>query len=386
MRVGIITEFMEEMPTAMKIYTGNLFENLLEIADKNIEFVLIHSRKSNDPIYKKTKDLLIPFDDSNLQSKIFNAKIDVIHIPYLIYKTAPLFELFHKKVKLICTMHGVGHSKLPPRLYYDAYALLQSELTLRILEFYMKILYVRLLRWKFRHIRNKFDLMITVSNSAKCDIVRKFSITEKKIRVIYHGISEKFRPLKDEGDIGRVLEKYKIARPFILNVGGYNPVKNVVRLIKAFHKLKTKRKSKQKLVIAATQSEGIQKIINSLGLQNEVILTGLIDNNELPQLYNAADIFVFPSLHETFGMPILEAMSCGCPVITSNVSSMPEIAGDSAVLVNPYNIVEIEKAMYQVLTNEGLKKNMRKKGLERAKQFSWRKCAEEHLKVYQEVP
>ena len=116
-----------------------------------------------------------------------------------------------------------------------------------------------------------------------------------------------------------------------------------------------------------------------------MILTGFIDNDDLPELYNAADIFIFPSLHETFGMPILEAMSCGCPVITSNVSSMPEIAGGAALLVSPYNVDEIGKAIYQVLTDEGLKEEMRERGLERAKQFSWRRCAEEHLKVYQEV-
>jgi glycosyltransferase involved in cell wall biosynthesis len=227
--------------------------------------------------------------------------------------------------------------------------------------------------------------MITVSNSARRDISRNFSISEEKIRVIYHGVASHFRPVKDEGDIRGVLEKYKIARPFILNVGGYNPIKNVIRLMKAFHKFKTKRKMEQKLVIAAAQGDGIRKIINSLSLQDEVILTGFIDNNELPELYNAADTLVFPSLHETFGMPVLEAMSCGCPVITSNVSSMPEIANSAAVLVNPYNVNEIEKAIYQVLSNEGLKEEMRKKGLERAKQFSWRKCAEEHLKVYKEV-
>ncbi len=385
MRVGIITEFIEGIPTALNIYVKSVVENLLKIADKNIEIVLIHSQKSHDAIYKDTEELLLPFDNSQFQTKIHDAGIDIIHFPFLIRKTAPLLEVLHKKVKLICTMHGIGHSRLPVKLYYDAYALLQNRVTLKILEFYMKVLYIRLLGLKVRRFRNKFDLMITPSNSAKYDITHKFSIPEEKIRFIYHGVSDNFKPLKDEADIRRVLEKYKIARPFILNVGGYNPIKNIIRLIKAFHKLKMKQKTKEKLVIAAMQGEGVRKIINGLGLQDEVILTGFIENNELPQIYNAAEMLVFPSLHETFGMPILEALACGCPVITSNVSSMPEVAGDAAVFVNPYNIDEMGRAIHQVLTDEGFKEGIRKKGLERAKKFSWKKCAEEHLKVYQEV-
>ena len=264
MRVGLITEFIEGIPTALNIYVKNVVENLLEITDKNTEVVLIHSQKSHEATYKNAEELLVPFDNAKFQTKVHDARIDIIHLPFLMHKTAPLLELFHKKVKLICTMHGVGHSPVPPGLYYNAYALLRSGLILKSLEFYAKVLHVRFLRWKFRQIRNKFDLMITVSNSAKRDISQKFSIPEEKIRVIYYGVSNKFRPLKEAGDIRRVLEKYKIALPFILDVGGYNPKKNTIRLIKAFHKLKMKQKMKQKLVIAAIQSEGIRKIITQI--------------------------------------------------------------------------------------------------------------------------
>lgn len=385
MRIGIITEFIEKMPTAMNIYVRNIVEHLLNIIDKSSEIILIHSAKSIDPLFKTAGEMVLPFDDPIFLSKILDAKFDVIHIPYLIYGMQNLMKSLHKKVKLICTMHGIGHSRIPPELYYNAYSLMPSKVTLRILEFYIKVLSVIRLKCKILQVKDKFDLMITISNSAKRDISIKFSISEEKIRVIYHGVANHFRPLKSEEDIIRTLEKYKIMRPFILSVSGYNSIKNIIRLIKSFRKFKTKRKMKQKLVIAAIQSNGIRKIINSLSLQDEVILPGFIDNTELPQLYNAADILIFPSLHETFGMPILEAMSCGCPVITSNVSSMPEIAGDAAVLVNPYNVNEIERAIYQVLNDKGSRENMKKKGLQRAKQFSWRKCAEEHLKVYQEV-
>ena len=142
---------------------------------------------------------------------------------------------------------------------------------------------------------------------------------------------------------------------------------------------------KEKLVIGGKQPERLKMLVKNLRLEKEVIFTGYINKNDLPLFYNVAEAFIFPSFHESFGMPIIEAMACGCPVITSNVFSMPEVAGDAAVLVNPYSVDEIANAMYTVLTDDGLREKLRKRGLKRAKQFSWRKCAEEHLKVYRMV-
>jgi len=129
----------------------------------------------------------------------------------------------------------------------------------------------------------------------------------------------------------------------------------------------------------------VREFARDLGLGDAVVFTGFVDKEDLPKFYSAAFLFIFPSLHESYGLPILEAMACGCPVITSNVFAMPEMAEDAAILVNPYNINEIVDAMHEVLTNSSLREELRKKGIERAKKFSWRRTAEEYLKVYKEV-
>lgn len=123
----------------------------------------------------------------------------------------------------------------------------------------------------------------------------------------------------------------------------------------------------------------------SHNLQNDVIFTGYISDGDLPALYNAADLFVYPSLYEGFGLPPLEAMACGCPVITSNTSSLHEVVGDAGIMVDPYDVDRLADAMHKVLSNDGLREDMIKKGLERAEMFSWEKTARETLKVYEEV-
>lgn len=123
----------------------------------------------------------------------------------------------------------------------------------------------------------------------------------------------------------------------------------------------------------------------SHNLQNDVIFTGYVLDGDLPALYNAADLFVYPSLYEDFGLPPLEAIACGTPVITSNTSSLPEVVGDAGIMVDPHDVDRLADAMYKVLTNDGLREDMIKKGLERAKMFGWEKCARETLEVYEEV-
>ena len=181
--------------------------------------------------------------------------------------------------------------------------------------------------------------------------------------------------------------KYSITGSFILFVGNISPRKNILALLQAFNKLK-KRGIKHKLVIAGKKDqryEQVLKTLNELNLGGEVIFTGYVPEEDLPKLYNAADLFVYPSLYEGFGLPILEAMACGTPVVASNVSSLPEVAGDAGLLVNPQDVDALTNAMYKVLTDDKLKESLIDKGLERAKFFSWEKTARETLEVYKEV-
>jgi glycosyltransferase involved in cell wall biosynthesis len=147
-------------------------------------------------------------------------------------------------------------------------------------------------------------------------------------------------------------------------------------------------KTAYKLVIVGGKGwkyDDIFRNIEALNLQEDVIFTGYVPKEDLVKFYNLADLFVYPSLYEGFGLPPLEAMACGCPVITSNTSSLPEVVGDAGIMVNPYDVNELVKVMYEVLTNEGLKKELSKKGLERAKLFDWKKTAEETWKAYEMV-
>ena len=204
--------------------------------------------------------------------------------------------------------------------------------------------------------------------------------------MVYNGKNERFKPLNQK-EVAEVKQKYNLDFPFILFVGVLQPRKNIPTLIKAYYKLK-KEGIKDKLVITGGkgwQYKEIFETVERLNLQKEVIFTGHIPDDDLPKLYNAADLFAFPSLYEGFGIPPLEAMACGIPVITSNTGSLPEVVGDAGIMVDPYDIDGLAKAMYEVLNNEGLKEEMVKKGLERAKMFSWKKCAKEVLDVYEEA-
>jgi glycosyltransferase involved in cell wall biosynthesis len=161
-----------------------------------------------------------------------------------------------------------------------------------------------------------------------------------------------------------------------------------VGLIQAFHNLKNKERLPHKLVIAGKKGwlyREIFKTVDTLGLAGDVKFTGHVPWEDLPFLYNLAEIFVYPSFYEGFGLPPVESMACGCPVITSNTSSLPEVVGDAGILIDPRDKEGLSKAIHETITDDDLRRRMRTKGLQRAKRFSWERCARETLKVYEEV-
>ena len=225
------------------------------------------------------------------------------------------------------------------------------------------------------------DLIITGSLSAKRDIIRFLGLPSKKIVVIPNGVDERFRPVNDKGKISSIREKYNLPDKFILFVGTIEPRKNIELLIEAFSRLK----GEYKLVIAGAfgwKFEGVQKKVRVLRLRGQVHFTGYIPDEDLPLVYNAATIFVYPSLYEGFGFPPLEAMASGVPVVTSTSSSLPEIVGDSGLSVDSHDVEGLKNAMKRLLDDEGLRKELRGKGFLRAKKFSWEECAKRTLEVY----
>jgi len=370
MKIGIVTgPYLNRTETSMGRYTNNLIKNLLKINKKH-DIYLIHSQKSDNQLYSSHPKLLIPelplhlphgIKTFHLPLMLRKHKFDVVHYPAGI----PFFSWMTNS-KNITTLSSVDSLIVP--------------------QYHPKISQFSRLARKFDY--KRMDLIITVSEATKNDIVRALKIPAEKIRVIYHGLEhERFRILKDAKAVKEELNKKYGVGSFILQVANYFPVKNIPGLVKAFSKIKDQGVT-HKLVIAGGrrwQYQEILKTIEELNLQKEVVLTGSMAGDGLVKFYNAADLVVFPSFYESFGLPILEAMSCGTPVITSNVYSMPEIAGDAAILVDPHDPDEIANAIYKVLTNDGLRYEMIKKGLERVKEFTWERCARETLKVYEDV-
>ena len=236
------------------------------------------------------------------------------------------------------------------------------------------------------------DKIVSVSGNLKKEIMAFLEVPENKIAVIHHGVDEKFSPISS-CNINDCKRKYEIKNDYILSVANNYAYKNLEGVIRASSYLRQKYKIPHQLVLVGSldllekRKELLLKEIQEAEVEEgrDVICTGFVEHSELPFLYSACSVFVLPSYCESFGMPLLEAMSCGAPVVTSNISAMPEVVGDAGILVNPYSVEEIAKAVYQVLSQPSLREELIQKGLERAKQFSWEDAARKTLAIYEEV-
>jgi len=228
----------------------------------------------------------------------------------------------------------------------------------------------------------KANHVLTVSNFVKKDIVKKIKIPASKIDVVHNGCNDSFQPL-DEISQNKIQKEYANGVPYFFYVGAVHPRKNVHRLIEAFDNFKNKTDAPHQLLIAgrfAWQTGEVKSAYDNAKYQKEIQFLGFVSDEELPKLMASAFVLVYPSMFEGFGLPLLEAMNCDVPVITSNVSSMPEVIGNAGLLVNPNEVNEIEKAMLEIFQKEELRKKMIEKGKEQREKFNWDDSAE---KVYQ---
>lgn len=242
-----------------------------------------------------------------------------------------------------------------------------------------KVLYFR---YMIPRALKKADAIITISDNTKNDILKMTNIPPEKIKTIYLGVDRQFTPL-NKSVCKKIGEKYNIKTPYILFVGMLEPRKNIIGLLHAYALLKNKKE--HELIIVGKKGWKCDDIFNTvkeLGLQNNVHFLGYVPDNELPALYSAATCFVYPSFYEGFGIPVLEAMACGCPVITSNNSSMKEIAGNAALLIDPKNEETIKNAMELILSHEKEQQRRRKAGLFQIKKFCWETMAKQTKKLY----
>ena len=236
--------------------------------------------------------------------------------------------------------------------------------------------------------------IFAVSNFTRNEIEKLFEIPLNHIEVVYNAIDERFlHGHATAADRDLIAQRYQVSYPFLLYAGRISPHKNVLRLIEAFSALKTELEKDQlwpdlKLIIIGDDLSGnpdLRRTVVRSGVQNEVRFLGFVPIEVLRIFYDEAKVFVFPSLYEGFGLPPLEAMAHGTPVITSNISSLPEVVGNAAVLVNPENVFEIMRAAHRVLTDRALRDRMKERGYQQAKKFSWEISVRRLLDVYREV-
>ena len=290
---------------------------------------------------------------------------DLLHLPWhaaaLILKTKPV----------VLTIHDLTEYVLPG--HYSRSRML-----------YRKLMIPRSSR--------KADKIVTVSHYSKKEIVRHLGTDHSKIEVVYNAPHERYKKIDTLVAKQYLMGKYGINDPFILYIGQLqHPNKNILRIVEAYHKLKDDELfsgKKYKLVLAGKRHLSADVIFNavkSLELEKDVIFTGYIPDKDMPYFYNAASVFVYPSLYEGFGVPVIEAMACGAPVVTSNVSALPEVAGDAAVLVDPLIVESIASGIKSILSDPVKREELKRKAIEQAGKFSWRESAAKMLEVYKSV-
>lgn len=281
------------------------------------------------------------------------------------------------------------HAVVPPAIHCRSVVTVHDCIHLMFPEYFpgrLSRLTAKLQLWVATH---RSDRVLTVSETSKQDILRRFRIPADKVTVVYNAIDERLTDPPGEDDYARVRDRYQIKDPFALYVGNIKPHKNLERLIEAFRALRQEPEFESlKLVIIGdeiSRYQGLRRAVHQHKLHKHVRFLGFVAPATLAVLYRLASAFVFPSLYEGFGLPPLEAMYLGTPVVTSNVSSLPEVVGDAAVLVDPYSAASIAEGMRRAITDQALRATLRERGMARAREFSWARSVDRIHAVYVEV-
>ncbi len=286
-------------------------------------------------------------------------------------------DLFHATEHLLPPLRGVR----TVFTFHDAIYALFPQYHLPLNRLFLGLMMPRFLR--------RADAIIAVSECSKRDAVRLYGIDPARIGVIYEGVDARFRPVTDPARLAQVRARYNLPERYVLYVGTIEPRKNLTTLLEAWSKIRISNfEFRNSLVIGGKTGwlyEGFFARLRELGLEDEVLLPGYIADEDLPAVYSAASVFVFPSLYEGFGLPPLEAMACGTPVVCSSASSLPEVCDEAALLVEPTDVPALIQAMSRVLSDAPLRATLRARGLAQAAQFTWERTARETLAVYREV-
>lgn len=323
---------------------------------------------------KQLKDNVIKYDKNNeyvffKKGDVLPWNINLIHYPYFdpFFLTLPIFS----KYKTVVTVHDLTPLVFPkyfPKGVRGSFKWFIQKSSLR-----------------------KANLIIADSMSSKKEIIKFTGIKENKINVIHLAAGEQFRKLKIENLKLKIARKYELPEKFALYVGDVTWNKNLPRLIEAAKKSRIPLVMVGKALVSKDfdkknpWNQDLVTVQNSVKEDKNIILPGFVETADLIQIYNLATFLIMPSLYEGFGLPILEAMACGCPVVTSREGSIPEVAGDAAFYTDAYDSEKIAKDMTEVFKNEKLRKELSVKGLRQSSKFSWKKTAEETVKVYESI-
>lgn len=368
MKIGIDARFFNE--SGVGRYLRNLIENL-KVLDRDNQYFVFLMPKDIDEFRSSKNFQKVEADfrwygfaeQFKFPNLIKQYDVNLMHFPHF---NAPLFY----PGKFAVTIHDLIHQH-----HSMSRATTLNPFTFKIKQIgYRKV---------FKNAAQKAEKVLVPSKSVQQLLISEWRIEEEKIIITPEAVDDKIIKLSQaalKSESQRILNKFNITKPFIFYVGNAHPHKNVEGLIAAFMKLKEKYSS-LKLVLSGNDHFFWQRIKSEY--QNPAILyTGFISDEELVALYKGAEVFVLPSFEEGFGIPILEAMACCCPVAASNVASLPEVGGDAAIYFNPKNIDDMIEKILGILNKKHLRKELINKGQKRVKLFSWKKLAEQTLEVY----
>ncbi|PIR94325.1 hypothetical protein COT97_01760 [Candidatus Falkowbacteria bacterium CG10_big_fil_rev_8_21_14_0_10_39_11] len=360
----------EEQTTGIGQYIKQLTNHLFKIDSENQYIMFMRSPefdRYNPPAPNVKKVKVTPRwytygEQFKLPSEFKQEKFDLIHYPHF---NSPIF--YHPTS--VCTIHDITP------LFFPGHK--------------MKSI-IRRVGYKtvFKGTLKNASQIIAVSDSTKQGLIKHLNIPETKIKITHEGVDERFKIIENNGIINKVKERYKITRPFVFYVGVWRNHKNIESLISAFEMLKTKYDLPHQLVLAGQEDPSYPDIrlkIDSSPVKNDIITPGFVNNEDLPVLYNAAELLAFPSFIEGFGLIAIEAQNCGCPVAASNTTSLPEVLNNSALLFDPKNISDIADKIYQIISTPELQKQLKEKGLQNSQRFSWYTCAKQTLAVYNKI-
>lgn len=371
MRIGIDARMFSSEFTGIGRYVYELVENLANIDKKNSYVIFMNKEEFEkfEPRSKRIEKVLVNAKHYSLAEQIGfwrtlkKANLDLMHFTHF---NAPIL---YKKPSVV-TIHDLTLSFYPGK---------------KMNSWYHKLAYNLVLKNAVKNAKK----IIAVSENTKADLVEMLKTGPGKVTVIYEGVNENFTPKENRGENEEILKKYGITKDFLLYTGVWRGHKNLVNLIKAFSFLKQEEAGfEAQLVITGNEDPyypEVKRTVVELGLEHDVIFPGMVPEDELVSLYQSAKLYVFPSLYEGFGLPPLEAMRCGTPVVASKTACIPEICGDNALFFDPYDITDMANVIRRVWIDESLQKELREYGLRHSLKFSWEKMAEKTLELYESI-